>query len=92
MAKRKDNDYNKGIMLCTSKWTVKLEKLNNSPKIIIGSKTHRGYSFHMLSSRFSNHFYPSTTSYVWVAMCMCNELSMRAFEFFMQEKYNELKA
>ena len=66
-------------------WTLRLETINNPPKIMIGSKLTRVTVSTLLSSRFSNHFYPSTTSCVWVATCMCNELSMKAMKFFKQE-------
>ena len=91
--KKEQWDYNKGNMLRTSKWTLRLPKtkkqknkkqINNRPKIMTGSKLTRVIVSTLLSSRFSNHFYPST-SCVWVATCMCNELSMKAMKFFKQE-------
>ena len=83
--KKEQWDYNKGIMLRTSKWTLRLKTINNPPKIMIGSKLTGVTISTLLSSRFSNHFYPSTTSCVWVATCMCNELSMKGMKFFKQE-------
>ena len=83
--KKEQWDYNKGNMLRTSKWTLRLETINNPPKIMIGSKLTRVTVSTLLFSRFSNHFYPSTRSCVWVATCMCNELSMKAMKFFKQE-------
>ena len=52
---------------------------------MIGSKLTGVTVSTLLSSRFSNNFYPSTISCVWVAMCMCNELSMKAMKFFKQK-------
>ena len=83
--KKEQWDYNKGNMLCTSKWTLRLETINNPPKKMIGSKLTRVIVSTLLSSRFSNHFYPLTISCIWVATCMCNELSMKAMKFFKQE-------
>ena len=63
LAKRKNNETTTREICYAFQMNFKIRNNKYPPKIMIGSKLTGVTVSTLLSSRFSNHFYPSTTSW-----------------------------